>query len=60
MIDVARAKAALEAIEGEKVEMTKEQYSTLLSEVARGNAARMTLINARSILTAGALAAGIN
>ncbi|WP_242148899.1 hypothetical protein [Sphingomonas sp. BAUL-RG-20F-R05-02] len=59
MIDVARAKAALDAIEGEKVEITKEQYAQLLTEVGRGNAARITLTNARSIMSAGALAAGI-
>lgn len=60
MINVPSALAALKAIEGEQVVLTKAQYSEIMTEVARGNAARMTLTNARSIMTAGALAAGIN
>ncbi|RZF64290.1 hypothetical protein EWE75_12145 [Sphingomonas populi] len=60
MIDVARAKAALDAIDGEKVVLTKAQYAEMLTEVSRGNAARILLTNARSIMSAGALAAGIN
>ncbi|MDF0489193.1 hypothetical protein PX554_13715 [Sphingomonas sp. H39-1-10] len=60
MINVASARAALDAIEGEKVELTKAQYSEILTEVARGNAARISLTNVRSILGASALAAGIN
>jgi hypothetical protein len=60
MINVPRALAALDAIEGEQVVLSKAQYGEIMGEVARGNAARMTLINARSVMTAGALAAGIN
>jgi len=60
MINVPRALAALHAIEGEQVVLSKAQYSEIMTEVARGNAARMTLTNARSIMSAGALAAGIS
>ena len=60
MIDVARAQSALEAIDGDQVVMTKKQYGDMLTEVARGNAARITLTNVRSIANAGAFAAGLN
>ena len=59
MINVPRALAALNAIDGEQVMLTKAQYSEIMDEVARGNAARILLTNTRSILGAGAAAAGL-
>lgn len=60
MINVAQAQAALKALEGDQVIMTKAQYGQMLVELSRGNAARITLTNARSIMNAGAGAAGLS
>lgn len=59
MINVAKAIAELEAMDQDEVLVPKAQYAELLSEVALGNVARLRLTNVRSIVNAGAGAAGL-
>jgi hypothetical protein len=60
MINVVQAREAIPNTDAADMVISKEQFSLMLDEIARGNAARIRLTNIRSIANAGASAAGLS
>lgn len=58
MINVAQSRAAVAAMHGDIVAMTKAQFAELLAEVEIGQNARRALTNIRSVVAIAASASG--
>ena len=59
MINVVHARASITTTAGEDMVIAKAQFAYMLDEIELGNAARMQLINVRSIVNSGVRRTGL-